>query len=200
MIRTLFAAALLFTSPALAGDDTSTGVLSLSSQPMAAPSGCTTLVSGGILKTQGSLALDKPSHFSLHRCVDAANLPNEALWLSGPLEQFDAFTRATPLEDRAYLLKVSHYTNSDPAGRNAELVAINERITDRPDRYFTEAFLRVTDAVGLARPDEVVLISYDSAAAGARFRANSGDVMQMIGAFNDVHLGEYSYLIAELDP
>lgn len=113
--------------------------------------------------------------------------------LEGEAETFPAEQSATPAAERAYVLKLSRYTNKDPDGRDRDLADIRAVAAGRADRWRREVFLTVSHAVGMETPDEVAVIYYDSPEQGARFRKTNPDVLKSIGKFNKKHLSGYIY-------
>lgn len=175
--------------------------------------GCIVRREGKILAAQGNYDVPDVNGFFLMECESSFlqnsqsqrvidefkhSVENFAL-LEGAVTQFGGFGLAESGNDNSYIFKLSDYNNTSPRQRNVDLMKLDSLVKTRPDRYKTEAFLRVQDAYGMKRPDEVVVIYYDSAGAGERFRSNdeNGDVMKLIGTFNNDHLTQASYLVAQ---
>jgi hypothetical protein len=119
--------------------------------------------------------------------------------LEGPVSQFGKFGLAIPGSNNSYIFKLGDYNNVATKQRNRDLMTLESLVKTRKDRYKTEAFIRVEDARGMKRPDEVVVIFYDSTESGNRFRDNdnNNDIMTLIGQFNKDHLTQASYLVAQ---
>lgn len=116
--------------------------------------------------------------------------------LEGSFLNFNRDLMATSGTERSYILKLSDYNNAKPKQRNIDLSEIDKMVKTREHKYTTEASLRINDANGMKRPDEVVVIHYDSKEDGEIFRKNNGDILIKIGQFNQNHLTQFSYLIA----
>lgn len=173
--------------------------------------GCKLWRRGGLAGTQGSLDLDGPGHFALfaceanildttrHRAVLAPMLSGGTAVkaIEGPI--LDRRPETASLESqqaRSYVLKISRYNNLDPDSRDRDLEKINAMAAGRADAWTTEAQIAGLRAVGMATPDEVVLIHYDDPQQGQRFRSANPDIMKQIGAFNRKHLIDFTYLSA----
>ena len=57
----------------------------------------------------------------------------------------------------------------------------------------------MNDAMGMATPDEVVMIHYSSIEEGNDFRNANQDIEQMAGLFNKTHLTGFTYLFGTAD-
>jgi hypothetical protein len=112
----------------------------------------------------------------------------EGRYLEGPVGERNA-------EARAYILKLSRYSNSDPVARDADLAVLGETVGGLADAYRNEAFIEVHRAAGMLTPDEAVLLSYDTPEAGERFRNNNQSLLERIGLFNRTHLTEFAYYL-----
>jgi len=95
---------------------------------------------------------------------------------------------------RAYTLKLSRYNDSDPRSRADDLAALNRDASARPNAFHNEVVITAARASGIATPDDVTLLYYDSPSDGAAFRAANGDLMKRIGQFNKEHLVDYAYV------
>lgn len=98
-----------------------------------------------------------------------------------------------PADGRAYLLKLSRYSNSDPDARDRDLAALGARVSTLADAYRNEAVMEIHRAVGMPTPDEAVLLYYATPEAGDRFRDNNQDLLEQVGQFNRAHLAEFAY-------
>ncbi|HBM87082.1 MAG: hypothetical protein P1U69_07105 [Parvibaculaceae bacterium] len=112
----------------------------------------------------------------------------EGRYLDGPLDN------GAP-DGRAYILKLSRYSNSDPNARDADLAALDRQVAGLDDVYQNEVYLEVHRAMGMPTPDEAVLLYYPSSEAGERFRANNQSLLEKIGRFNRAHLTEFAYYL-----
>ena len=110
-----------------------------------------------------------------------------------------SWLKVMPWRGRQYILKISHYNNQDPAGRNADLEHLGKVVEPVADKYHNEMFLEVHRASGMQTPDEVVAIYYDTPEAGDRFREKNQAILEKIGAFNKKHLKSFTYLVAQPD-
>lgn len=167
---------------------------------------CALVREGSIVNENGNMDIDQPDRFLYLRCaspVIAANktglinplkaLGDKVALAEGPLASVDGPGDAASGAGRAYILKLATYNNDDPAKRDRDLLAIGKKVKPLPDRYKNEAFIRVHDALGMKRPDEAVVIYYDTPEQGERFRNSNGDILKAIGAFNDDHLEDFVY-------
>jgi hypothetical protein len=111
----------------------------------------------------------------------------------GDLMLLDGFSAQID-PDRAYVLKLSRYNNSDPDGRDHDLSALGRDAASRAHAYRNEAVIAVSRAWGMVTPDEVTVLYYESPAEGKIFREHNGDLMKKIGQFNEAHLADYVYL------
>ena len=175
--------------------------------------GCALRREGKILATQGDYDIPAVNGFFLLECessflqkdrsqavIKKFKHSTEYLALiEGPVNQFGSLGLAKSGSSNSYIFKLSEYNNITPKRRNTDLMKLDHLVKTRIDRYKAEAFVRVTDAFGMKRPDEVVVIYYDSAESGERFRGNdkNSDIMGLIGKFNKEHLTQASYLIAQ---
>lgn len=176
--------------------------------------GCTLWRRGSVAGTQGNLGIGAPDRFVLLACtsevLDSARhrqvlapilgAGKDVRAVEGPIlyRKGDETERATE-DKRAYVLKISHYNNLDPDGRDRALDKINALAAERVDAWKTEAFVAGLRAVGMTTPDEVVVIHYDDPQQGERFRRRNPDILEQIGAFNRKHLSEFTYISAAPD-
>lgn len=177
------------------------------------PLSCALRREGKIIKAQGDYHLPDINSFFLLECessfiqtnrsdevLEYLTLSNENIvLLEGPVSQFGKFGLAKTGANNSYIFKLSDYNNTFPEQRNSDLTQLDKLLGGRKDRYKTEAFIRVNNAYGMKRPDEVVAIYYDSPESGERFRSNNdnSDIMNLIANFNKRHLTQASYLIAQ---
>lgn len=221
----LFIAWTAFSSlSAAASDDREQGLLLLHSQaedkvldramPRLKNQGCTLWHRGSVAGTQGNLDIGAPDRYALFACtsevLDSAQhrqalepvlgLGKNARAVGGPIlfRKSDEAARDTQNE-RAYVFKISRYNNLDPDGRERTLDNIDALAADRIDAWKTDAFVAGLRAVGMKTPDEVVIIHYDDAQQGIRFRNQNSDILEQVGAFNRRHLVEYTYISAAPD-
>ena len=68
----------------------------------------------------------------------------------------------------------------------------------RVDKWKTETFVGVNRALGMATPDEVVVLYYDSKKHAERFRKNSSDIIDLVNDFNDAHVEDFVYYEAKV--
>lgn len=94
---------------------------------------------------------------------------------------------------RAYLLKLSRYSNSDPDARDRDLAVLGAQVSTVADAYRNEAVIEIHRAVGMPTPDEAVLLYYATPEAGDRFRTNNQDLLEQVGQFNRAHLTAFAY-------
>ncbi|AWZ01397.1 hypothetical protein RHODOSMS8_01863 [Rhodobiaceae bacterium] len=114
----------------------------------------------------------------------------EGRYLEGPMIERNVI-------GRAYILKLSRYSNSDLAARDADLAALGATVAGLDDAYRNEAFIEVHRAAGMPTPDEAVLLSYDTPEAGERFRNNNQSLLERIGLFNQAHLTAFAYYVVK---
>lgn len=169
--------------------------------------GCAVRRVGTIEGQNGDMDIAEPNRFVVLDCtvpllrhaetravfkaLDAA--ADRVALLEGEAENFPAEQSAAPATQRAYVLKLSRYTNDDPDGRDRDLAGIRAVAATRADRWRREIFLTVSHAVGMETPDEVAVLYYDTPEQGERFRKNNPDVLKSIGGFNKKHLSGYIY-------
>ncbi|WP_120496827.1 hypothetical protein [Kiloniella sp. EL199] len=173
--------------------------------------GCRILREGPVLAEDGDIDLDQPNRFIYMTCsssflghTDGRKLISQ---LNQGLEYAVAVEGVTILHDeasfertattRSFILKVSYYNNSNPAQRDEDLSTLGTLVHPRTDTYQTEAFVGVSQAYGIPTPDEAVVIYYDTPDAGNRFRENNPDILKKIIDFNDKHLNDFIYYIAQ---
>lgn len=182
--------------------------------PDLAARGCNQWRRGAVAGMQGNLDIGAPARFVLFACraeilhnaerrqalaaVLAAG--KDAIAVEGPLVLGgpDATGPGAP-GGRAYVLKISRYNNTDPDRRDSDLDSIDKQAAGRADAWKMEAQVAGLRAVGMPTPDEVVVIHYDDAAQGERFRQQNPDILKRIGAFNRRHLIEFTYISAVPD-
>lgn len=97
---------------------------------------------------------------------------------------------------RSYILKLSEFNNYDPVARHNDLDKLGNMVKSMDNRFTNESVIRVNEAYGMKRLDEVTVIYYDTPEAGMKFRQNNEDVLEQVGAFNLTHLTGFSYLFA----
>jgi len=207
--KTLIAAGLLATvaGSASAGQENALVVLfsgnDTLSEQTADSIGCAILRSGPIMAQQGTVKVPGLTEYAVMTCdnpilADAAarrKLGGALAVFEGSLFQFPAAEDSNGLADRQYILKLGYYNNSDIDRRNTDLAALGVMAEQRDGRWISEAFLNVDDAMGMATPDEVVLLYYPSADQATGFRDANQDILEKVGAFNKAHLTGFSYLI-----
>lgn len=171
--------------------------------------GCTIHRHGMIGGAQGDIDLEQPNQFLLLACdasvledtarradFAAVTLPGNTLAvLEGDLVNFEVPETASDVSERQYILKISTYNNVDVDARESELAKLDAVAVQLTDTYATESFVAVNHATGIPTPDEVVVLYYDSPAAGDRFRDQNGDVLNLVGAFNKAHLVNSIYYV-----
>lgn len=182
--------------------------------PDLADQGCSPWRHGAVAGTQGNLDIGAPERFVLfacqadvldsirHRQVLASIIAADkgAIAIEGRLLHRRADECESDASDaRAYVFKLSRYNNIDPDARDRDLNGINTTAAARPDAWQTEAMVAGLRAVGMPTPDEVVVIHYDDAAQGERFRKRNPDILKRIGAFNRRHLRDFTYISAVPD-
>jgi len=170
--------------------------------------GCAIRREGSVIGAQGNYDLDSINGFFLLECEQPVmdggtkqdifsrlkNQFNHLKLIEGNINQFGQFGLAQAAGKRAYILKVSDYNNQAPIKRERDLALLGKQSQSLNNHYNVEAFLKVNDAAGMARPDEVVVIYYDSPQQAEQFRAGNPDFMEKIGQFNQDHISQFSYL------
>lgn len=173
--------------------------------------GCFVQRSGAIVAMQGKLSptLTQPDQFVVLACdqsVMASSERRAALAdISDGGESIAIFEGAlTDLEkpanpqdalERQYILKLGYYNNVDVEVRNTSLMALDAKAAQLEGVWTTESFLHVHSAAGIATPDEVVILYYDTAEIAGNFREENADILEDVSAFNDAHLTGFAYLI-----
>lgn len=173
--------------------------------------GCNVQRSGAIVAMQGKLArpLTQPDQFVVLTCqqsimgdaerrASVGSLSNggEIIALfEGALSDLEGLAPAQEAYARQYVLKLGYYNNADIDARDADLAALDAKASERDGVWSTESFLQVHSASGVATPDEVVVLYYDSAEVAGSFRDDNQDILEDITAFNTEHLDGFSYLI-----
>ncbi|MCZ6860296.1 MAG: hypothetical protein O7I42_08470 [Alphaproteobacteria bacterium] len=175
--------------------------------------GCSVSIEGPIKGGQGDIQVQQPNRFIQIRCKrpllrDSAGrsvvlkirrAATNLIALEGPLTLHPIGKSASSRKSRSYIFKVSHYNNLEPNHRDSEPPAINRLAASRPDSWREVGAIAVTDAIGMRRPDEVVILFYDGPEQAKRFRKNNPDILKRIGAFNKRHLINFIYYIASSD-
>lgn len=177
------------------------------------PLGCALRREGSITEIQGNYDMSEVNRFFLLECESSILQNNESYSvitnirrstdnfsvLEGPISQFGNFGLAKPGNGNSYIFKLSDYNNISPRQRNKDSIRIVSLVEKRKDRFQIEAIIRLQNAYGMKRPDELEVIYYDSLESGERFRSNAknDDVMELIGKFNKNHLIQTNYLIAQ---
>lgn len=173
--------------------------------------GCQLKREGMIKAAQGSIGIDQPNRFLLLTCDGSilTDIGKHAMFnalagneratviLEGPIINPSKNNGNGKIEDREYILKISHYNNKNIDSRSMSLENLNDYTSTLAGKYIIESFIGVTHASGMQTPDEVVVIYYDSPEQGERFRKNNGDVIGMIGEFNAEHLREFVYFVGK---
>lgn len=171
--------------------------------------GCTIFHSGNIVAQQGNSRMKQPDQFIIMTCEGPllhiaqnrqalSNLYTQGrviAVLEGHLTTFDTAKNQPALSKRQYILKLGYYNNTDVDLRENDLLALNRKVAPLEGHWTTEGFIDVNHAMGIPTPDEMVIIYYDTAKIGKQFRDQNKDILNDVGAFNDKHLTEYSYLI-----
>ena len=172
--------------------------------------GCVLRREGHTLGVQGDYKLPQTNRFFLLECeqpqlkqssgqrlISELDKSSENLILvEGPMLQF-SLALEHPGDQRSYLFKFSDYNNLSPEQRRTDVQKLSAQAEQRQYHYNSEAFIRINDAYGIARPDELVVIYYSSEAQAQKFRDQNLDLMQQIGKFNQQHLTRYSYIGAK---
>lgn len=172
---------------------------------------CTLHREGKIMGSQGNYKLPPVNQFFLLKCnMNVLGNKSTNSWikllqsttknlaiLEGAFLNLDQSSITSSGTNRSYIFKLSDYNNIDPGKRTADLVELGKMVETREHKYTTEAFVRVNNAFGMNRPDEVVVIHYDSTKDGEKFRQNNEDILNKIGKFNQSHLTQFSYFFAQ---
>jgi len=175
------------------------------------PLGCVVLREGSNFGGQGNFQLPPTNSFFILKCEQSLlaqksaqpvieSLNNETqnfVLLEGHDNLSTKHSSTEPGTNRSYIFKLSDYNNTSPEKRNLDLAKLNTSAQSVEHHYMTEAFIRVRDAYGMERPDELVVIYYNSATDGQKFRDNNPELMGKIGQFNNDHLTRFSYISAE---
>ena len=170
--------------------------------------GCAIRREGQVLGIQGNYDLDSVNGFFLLECekpvmegsskqdifAQLKKQLNHLKLMEGDINQFGEFGLAKAAGKRDYILKISDYNNQAPIKREQDLALLGKQNQTLNHHYKVEAFLKVNDAAGMARPDEVVVIYYDSPQQAEQFRAENPEFMEKIGQFNQDHISQFSYL------
>lgn len=176
--------------------------------------GCTVWRRGFVAGAQGNLDIGSPDRFAMFICT--SEILHNAQHRSALASILGAGTDVTAVEgfvlsrgaeetgsgaidERAYVLKISYYNNSDPDGRERDLSRINAMAAERADAWKTAAIVSGVAAIGMKTPDEVTVIQYDNPRQGERFRDENADILEQIGAFNRSHLTEFTYISVSQD-
>lgn len=173
--------------------------------------GCTIQRSGVIVAMQGKLStpMTQPDQFVVLSCeapimadserratiAPLSNGGGTIALFEGAMTDFEELANARDASGRQYILKLGYYNNADIDARNANLMALDAKASDREGVWTTESFLQVQSASGVATPDEVVILYYDSAEIAENFRDENQDILEDVTAFNSAHLNGFSYLI-----
>jgi len=174
--------------------------------------GCTLRREGNILANDGDYEIEPVNHFFFLECEQRLlSKPSSQSWIDelnegtgnlvlfeGSFINLDSSSISLPGEKRSYILKLSDYNNTNPSKREADLARLDEMVKTRQHKYSSEAYLNISAAYGMERPDEAVFIFYPSMEDGEKFRndKNNADIMAGIEAFNRDHLSQFSYFVA----
>lgn len=177
--------------------------------------GCTLQRSGKIVAAQGKLSprLTQPDQFVVLACENPilANSEDRAALTAlsdggekialfeGALMDFSELASSQVASTRQYVLKLGYYNNADIDGRDADLIALDKKASERDGVWSTESFLQVHSASGIATPDEVVILYYDSAEAAESYRDNNPDILDVVTDFNTAHLNGFTYLVGTVN-
>ncbi|MCJ8340556.1 MAG: hypothetical protein MJK10_18990 [Pseudomonadales bacterium] len=173
--------------------------------------GCVLRREGKTTGTQGDYKLAQVNRFFLLECQQAqlVQLSSQALitelddssenlmLVEGPMLKFTGLALQQPGAERSYIFKLSDYNNLTPQQRRGDVKKLSAQAQQRQYHYSTEAFIRINDAFGIARPDELVVLYYRSEAEGQKFRQQNLGLMRQVGEFNQRHLTKYSYIGAQ---
>ncbi len=179
-------------------------------ESMANAQGCALRREGKILGAQGNYDLKEVNAFFFLECettlltkessqilIGGLEKSAENLMLvEGPVNQFGEFALSKSGVNKSYIIKLSDYNNLNPKKREIDVNKLGAMAQSRKHHYKTEAFVRITNAHGMKRPDEAVVIYYDTPKDGPLFRKNNEDLMEKIGQFNQDHLTQFSYIAA----
>ena len=171
--------------------------------------GCTIFHAGKIVAQQASFKMKQPDQFIIMTCEQSllhsaqnrqalSNLyagGHMIAALEGPLATFEVVNNHSLSTARQYILKLGYYNNNDIDRREDDLLALNQKVAPLEGRWTTEGFVGINHAMGISTPDELVIIYYDTPEIGEQFRDNNKDILNDVGAFNDAHLTNYSYLV-----
>lgn len=166
---------------------------------------------GSTLAVQGNYKINANDNFFVLQCTGTVlghknapkllqSLSREAvdiILLEGPLLTATPKALTVSGVSKSYILKIADYNNLTPAKRQSDLIALNTLAQTRADHFNGEAFIRVQDAYGMERPDEVSIINYASAEKAEQFRKNNPDMLEAIGEFNTKHLTQFSYIFGQ---
>ncbi|MFT5163262.1 MAG: hypothetical protein ACI9FJ_001848 [Alteromonadaceae bacterium] len=169
--------------------------------------GCAVRREGPIAGVQGNLDSEKANRFFVMECQSSVLQTNASQHIfnglssvvknlsivEGDLNKFGQSSLIDKGENRSYLIKLSYYNNKNVNKRNKDLAMMGMNGSSRANHYKTEAFIDVTKAQGMTRPDEAVVIYYDSPKEGTSFRINNEDFIEEIGKFNVEHLNGFAY-------
>lgn len=170
--------------------------------------GCALRRHGKVNNIKGNYKLNATNAFFLYVCeIDHSvqvisqsllsmlkNTVENVALLEGPITQFGSFGLATSTGERSYIIKLSDYNNLSPIKRNLDLQELGKQRDKLKYNYRLEAFIRIHETTGMLRPDEVVVIYYDSQVEAEKFRSQNEKFIERIGRFNMEHLSQFSYL------
>ena len=173
--------------------------------------GCSVKREGIIAAAQGKLSppLPQPDKFVVLDCDQSvlaiADRRNSVSTLfpdgktiavfEGTLTEFQTKGDTPDVSQRQYILKLGYYNNANTDGREADLAALDDKVSSLDGRWTNEAYLGVHSAIGIPTPDEVVLIHYENAEIAEKFRDSNSAILRDVGAFNDAHLTSFTYLV-----
>ncbi len=168
--------------------------------------GCAIRRHGKLSGTQGPLALPDVNRFLLLKCeapLLAGRAGRAALQpLAGRTSDFvllegnarwSADDLGSAVNERAYVIKLSHFNNRAPDARDDTLASVGHDVAARPHAYQNAAVIAVDRAWGIPTPDDVTVLFYRSAADGSAFREQNPDIMKRIGEFNATHVDDFVY-------
>jgi len=178
--------------------------------PALSDAGCNLLRSGKFSGAIGPLEWPEMDQFRLYECNNSvlpdllalgtermlSRRPRHPVLIEGAL---DLTTTPEPPRAVEYIIKVSHYKETDSTARDKHLKELNASVIGLDGVWHTEGALIPSVASGATRPDELTFIYYESSDSAKAFREAHPEVLESVGRFNNAHITSFIYFGAALD-
>ena len=178
--------------------------------PAFANAGCSLRRSGRFSGSLGPLEWPDLDQFRLFECNGSVLPDLQALGTEQMLSrrssqpvliegELNLTNAPEPPRAAEYILKVSHYKETDSTARDKHLKELNASVSGLTGVWNTEGALMPSIASGAIRPDELTIIYYESPESAEVFRDTHPEALESVGRFNNAHVTSFTYLGAALD-